>query len=135
MSRERELLHGAAVRLATLDLYPRPVRTGKVRIVHAPWFFRVPGLRRFHGYELVRWILVRAPIDEVSEDLVVHELCHVWQLQHRPLYYLTYLWQGYRDNEYEEQARLAVRLTRPRSPRAPRAASGGPPRSGDAPPA
>jgi hypothetical protein len=113
-ARETELLGAAAARLRAVDLYPRPVRTGKVRIVHAPWFFRLPGLRRFHGYELLRWILVRRPLHEVSEDLVTHELCHVWQLQHRPLFWLSYLWQGYRGNAYEIQARRAVELTRPR---------------------
>ena len=132
-TREAELLRAAAARLATLDLYPRPVRTGRVRIVHAPWFFRLPVLRRFHGYELGPLILVRAPIEEVTEDLVTHELCHVWQLQHRPLFWLSYLWQGYRRNVYEEQARGAVRVTRPTSPAAPRAASGAPPRSGGDP--
>ncbi len=129
-ARETELLGAAAARLRGLDFYPRPVRTGKVRIVHAPWFFRLPVLRRFHGYELYRWILVRRPLDEVSEDLVTHELCHVWQLQHRPLFWLSYLWQGYRENVYERQARLAVELTRPRWRRGPSAASGAPPRSG-----
>jgi hypothetical protein len=130
---EQRLLRGAAARLATLDLYPRPVRTGRVRIVHAPWFFRLPGLRRFHGYELGPLILVRAPLDEVSEDLVVHELCHVWQLQHRPLFWLSYLWQGYADNDYERQAREAVTATRSRWRPAPRAASGAPPRSAPGP--
>ncbi len=110
--REAELLRAAAARLATLDFYPRPVRTGRVRIVHAPWFFAV--LRRFHGYELGPFILVRAPLEEVSVDLVTLEFCLGWQLQHRPLFWLSYLWQGYRDNAYERQARLAVELTRPR---------------------
>jgi hypothetical protein len=132
-SREAELLRAAAARLATLDFYPRPVRTGRVRIVHAPWFFRLPPTRRFRGYELGPFILVRAPLDEVTEDLVTHELCHVWQLQHRPFFWLSYLWQGYRRNAFEAQARLAVELTRPTSPRAPRAASGAPPRSGGGP--
>ncbi|MEA2179350.1 MAG: hypothetical protein QOG77_2647 [Solirubrobacteraceae bacterium] len=111
-SRERELLRTAQARLATLDFYPRPVRTGRVRIVHAPWFFRLPVLRRFHGYELGPLILVRRPVQEVSADLITHELCHVWQLQHRPFFWLSYLRQGYRDNEYERQARLAVQRTR-----------------------
>jgi hypothetical protein len=111
-SHERELLRGAAARLATLDFYPRPVRTRRVRILHAPWFFRLPVLRRFHGYELGPLILVRAPLEEVGEDLIVHELCHVWQLQHRPLFWLSYLWQGYADNAYEREARRAVALTR-----------------------
>ena len=113
-ARETELLAAAAARLATLDFYPRPVRTQKVRIFHVPWFFRLPVLSRFHGYELFRWILVRRPLEEVSGDLVTHELTHVWQLQHRPLFWLSYLWQGYRENEFERQARLAVELTRPR---------------------
>jgi hypothetical protein len=137
-TREAELLRAAAARLATLDLYPRPVRTGRVRIVHAPWFFRLPVLRRFRGYELGPLILVRAPIEEVTEDLVTHELCHVWQLQHRPFFWLSYLWQGYRRNAYEAQAREAVQrtrrtATRPTSPRAQRAGSGAPPRSGGDP--
>ena len=55
---------------------------------------------------------MRRPLDEVTSDLVTHELCHVWQLQHRPLFWLSYLRQGYRDNEFERQARLAVELTR-----------------------
>ena len=133
-SRDAELLQAAAARLATLDFYPRPVRTGRVRIVHAPWFFRLPVLRRFHGYELGPFILVRAPIEELGVDLVVHELCHVWQLQHRPFFWLSYLWQGYADNEYERQARQAVEVTRSSSPRAPRAGSGAQPRSGCVPP-
>ena len=112
-ARETELLHEAARRLNQLDFYPRPVRTGKVRIVHAPWFFRLPVLSRFHGYELARWILVRKPIDEVSVDLITHELCHVWHPQHRPLFWLSYLWQGYANNEFEREARSAVELSRP----------------------
>ena len=41
-SREQELLREAAARLATLDLYPRPVRTGRVPVVRRAWFFRLP---------------------------------------------------------------------------------------------
>ena len=64
---------------------------------HTPWLFRVPGFRRFYGYEAGPLILVRRPLDQVSEDLVAHELCHVWQDQHRRLrMWLSYLWQGYR---------------------------------------
>jgi hypothetical protein len=103
--------------------------------VHAPWFFRLPVMRRFAGYEFWWWILLRDPLEEVSVELVVHELCHVWQLQQRPLFWLSYLWQGYRDNEYEQQARLAAELTRPTSPPAPRAGSAGRPRSAPVPPA
>jgi hypothetical protein len=43
----------------------------------------------------------------------VHELCHVWQMQHRPLRMpLSYLLAGYWDNPYERQARAAVEVTR-----------------------
>jgi hypothetical protein len=132
--REAQLLRAAAARLATLDYYPHPVRTRRVRIVHAPWFFRLPVLHRFRGYELGPFILVRAPLEEVTEDLVTHELCHVWQLQHRPLFWLSYLSQGYRDNQYEAQARRAVAVTRSTSRPGPRAGSGAPPRSDGAPP-
>jgi hypothetical protein len=98
-------------RLDRLDLYPRPVRIERVRVVHAPWFFRLPGLRRYHGYALVRTILLRRA--DASDDLVTHELCHVWQMQHRPAHVVrTYLTTRYRRNPYELEARRAVDLTR-----------------------
>jgi hypothetical protein len=101
----------AKARLDTLSLYPRQVRIERVRVVNAPWFFRLPGLRRYHGYALVRTILLRRA--DASDDLVTHELCHVWQDQHRRLrMWLSYLWQGYRLNEHEIEAREAVRVTR-----------------------
>ena len=112
-AREAELLRAAKARLDRLSYYPNDVRVRNVRIAHAPWVFRIPGFRRFSGYELGPLILVRRPLDEVSEDLVVHELCHVWQHQHRPVYmWASYLWQGYRHNEHEIEARAAVRTTR-----------------------
>jgi hypothetical protein len=110
---ERAHLARAARRLATLSFHPRPVDMRHVRIIHAPWFFRIPGVRRFRGYEIGPLILVKPPLEDVSNDLVVHELCHVWQDQHRRAYmWLSYLWQGYRGNEHEVQAREAVALTR-----------------------
>ena len=116
---EEDLVRRAKARLDPLRLYPRPVRIGRVRIFSTPWLFRIPGMRRFHGYEAGPWIFVRMPLAEASEDLIVHELCHVWQDQHRRAYmWLSYLWQGYRDNEHEVEAREAVRRTRgaPRPP-------------------
>ena len=113
--RERELLRGARARLDRLDLYPEPVDVRHVRVLSTPWLFRVPGFRRFHGYELGPLILCRRPLEQVSEDLVVHELTHVWQHQHRAVrMWLSYLWQGYRANEHEIEARWAVTQTRPR---------------------
>jgi hypothetical protein len=107
----REALRRAQARLDSLSLYPRPVRTDRVRIRVAPWFFRLPFLRRYHGYALVRTILLRRA--DASDDLITHELCHVWQMQHRPLHVvLTYLTTRYRRNPYELEARRAVELTR-----------------------
>ena len=39
----------AKARLDRLDLYPMPVRLDGVRVVVAPWFFRLPLLRRYDG--------------------------------------------------------------------------------------
>jgi hypothetical protein len=99
----------AKARLDRLALYGEPVRIGRVRIVHTPRLFRLPWLRRFDGYTMWPLILLRAPLAEVSDDLVVHELCHVWQMQHKPIAMpLSYLWQGYRDNPHEVEARAAA---------------------------
>ena len=109
---ERRLLAAAKARLDRLDFYPRPVDVRRVRVLHTPRFFRVPGLRRFRGYEIGPLILLAMPLEQASEDLVTHELCHVWQDQHRRArMWLSYLWQGYRANEPEVEARAAARLT------------------------
>lgn len=101
----------AKARLDRLDWYPRPVRIDRVRIAVAPWFFALPGLRRFDGYAWPWVILLRSP--HASDDLVTHELCHVWQLQHRPLaLVLSYPLEGYAHNRFEVQARRAAALTR-----------------------
>jgi hypothetical protein len=76
-------LERARARLNRLDFYPRPVRIDGVRVVVAPWFFRIPGFRRYHGYALWRTIVLRR--SDASENLVTHELCHIWQMQNRPL--------------------------------------------------
>ena len=110
---ERAHLARAKRRIDHLDLYPTPVRMRHVRIVHAPWLFRVPGFRRFVGYECGPVILVKRPLDRTPNDLVTHELCHVWQDQHRrAAMWLSYLWEGYRDNRHEVEARFAAAATR-----------------------
>ncbi len=40
----------AKTRLDRLDWWPEPVRIDGIRLWTAPWFFRLPGLRRFDGY-------------------------------------------------------------------------------------
>ncbi len=83
-----------------------------MRLVAAPWLFRLPWLRRFDGYATHRVILVRTRALLDDDDLVTHELCHVWQMQHRPLRMpLSYL-RGYAGNRYELEARGAVERTR-----------------------
>jgi hypothetical protein len=107
----RAALERAKARLDRLDLYPRPVGLRHVRLFVCPWAFRLPWLRRFDGYALHGTILLRDE-PERDEGLLVHELCHVWQMQHRPLAMpLSYLAVGYDRNPYEAEAREAVAST------------------------
>jgi hypothetical protein len=106
-----DALRRAKARLDTLDLYPEPVRLDGVRVVVLPLFFRLPRLRRYRGYALWKTILLRDA--GASDDLVTHELCHVWQGQHRRWHMLwTYATTRYRENPYELEARSAVARTR-----------------------
>jgi hypothetical protein len=108
----REILERARARLDRLDLYPQPVRMTHVRLLAWPWLFRLPWFRRFDGYAAWWTIFLRHPPGADDEDLVCHELCHVWQMQHRPLAMpLSYLRSGYTDNPYEAEARAAVEAT------------------------
>ena len=101
----------AGERLDRLSLYPQPVRREHVRIVVAPLAFRLPWLRRFDGY--AAWGLILLRFEAEDDDLLTHELCHVWQLQHEPLRMpLSYLISGYAANPYEAEARAAVDATR-----------------------
>jgi hypothetical protein len=109
---KREAVERARRRLDTLDLYPRPVRIGRVRIVVAPWLFRLPFMKRWDGYatHLVIFLRSRRHVDD--NDLVTHELCHVWQMQHHPVRMpLSYI-GGYAGNRHEAEARQAAELTR-----------------------
>jgi len=68
--------------------------------------------RRFDGWATHRVIFVRRPELLDDDDLITHELCHVWQMQHRPVRMpWSYLF-AYQRNPYELQAR---RAERPRS--------------------
>jgi hypothetical protein len=109
----RAALERAKARLDRLDLYPRPVRIDRVRVRVVPWVFRLPGMRRYDGYALAGTILLRRPPGRgASDDLVTHELCHVWQMQHRPLDCLrAWAFTRYAENPYEREARRAVRET------------------------
>lgn len=109
---EREHLARAKRRLDSLSLYPKPIRTERVRILSLPRLFAVPGFRRFYGYELGPLIVIRRPLEDVSNDLITHELTHVWQDQHRRLRMWASYLRGYRDNPHEVEAREAVKATR-----------------------
>jgi hypothetical protein len=101
----------AKERLDALRLYPTPVRLRRVRVLVVPALFRLPWFRRFDGYAAWNTIFLRE--DAEDDDLLCHELCHVWQMQHRPLAMpLSYLRSGYAANRYEAEARRAVETTR-----------------------
>jgi hypothetical protein len=111
-------------RIEPLRLYPRPIDLRRVRIIIAPWLFRVPWFRRFDGYTIWSTILLRDRALVGDEDLVAHELVHVWQGQHEWLrLWASYVrpstfWgnrSGYWDNRYELEARDAVQRTRDHS--------------------
>ena len=109
----RAKLAQAKARLDTLALYPEPVRMRRVRLVSAPWLFRLPWFRRFDGYTMWDLILLRERVEEAGDDLVTHELCHVWQMQHHPIAMpLSYLYRGYARNPYELEASGAEEVTR-----------------------
>ena len=111
---ERAAIARAKARLDRLDWWPGPVRVERVRILSVPWLFRLPWFRRFDGYTMWPLILLRWPLADVSDELIVHELCHVWQMQHHPVRMpLSYLVRGYADNPNEVQARAASTVTRP----------------------
>jgi hypothetical protein len=113
----RARLERARERLDRLRLYPRPVRLEAVRVVTRPLFFRLPLLRRYDGYALWRTIILKRPLSETSDDLLTHELCHMWQIQQRPLdVFWKWLTTSYRENPYELEARRAVAETRSDSP-------------------
>ena len=106
---ERAALADAKERLDLLDLYQRPVSIRSVRIWVVPWLFRLPWFRRFDGYSAHWTILLRSRSLLEDGDLVTHELCHVWQMQHHPLRMpLSYLLLGYADNPYEREAGAAA---------------------------
>jgi hypothetical protein len=88
------------------------VRIDRVRVVVWPWLFRLPWFNRFRGYAAWNLIALREPVEEVGDDLVTHELCHVWQMQHKPIRMpLSYL-RGYSSNPHELEAQQAVESTR-----------------------
>ena len=102
---KRDALRHAKAQLDRHVLYPRPVSLRGVRVRVVPWLFRLPWFRRFDGYALHWTILLRSRALLADERLVVHELCHVWQMQHHPVRMpLSYLLQGYEGNPYEAEA-------------------------------
>jgi hypothetical protein len=105
----RPALERAKARLDPQRLYPEPVRIERVRVLVWPLLFRLPWFRRFDGYAAWNTIMLREPVERAGDHLICHELCHVWQMQHRPFSMpLSYLRIGYAQNPYEEEARRAA---------------------------
>jgi hypothetical protein len=112
-------LRAAKARLDTLQYYPAPVRIDGVHLIVSGLPFRLPWLRRFDGWATHRAIFLRRGDLLDDEDLITHELCHVWQMQHRPVRMpWSYLF-SYQGNPYELQARRAAVVTRTTSGSSP----------------
>ena len=108
-SEAHTLLRAAKARLDPLALYQRPVKIERVRIWSVGWLFLLPWFRRFDAYAVWNLILLRSPELGADAELLCHELCHVWQMQHHPVRMpLSYLRLGYADNPYEQEARRAA---------------------------
>ena len=119
---ERGAIERAWRRIEPLALYPRPLNLTRVRILSTPWLFRLPWFRRFDGYTMWSTILLRKRLAQVDDELITHELVHVWQGQHEWLrLWISYVkpstfWgdrSGYWENHYEREARSAVARTSP----------------------
>jgi hypothetical protein len=117
---EQAAIRRAWQRIAPLKLYPHPLDLTRVRILSTPWLFRLPWFRRFDGYTVWSTILLRGPLEPVDDELVTHELVHVWQGQHEWVrLWISYVkpstfWgdrSGYWENRYEHEARSAVQRT------------------------
>ena len=86
------------------------MQLARVRVFVWPWLFRLPWFRRFDGYAAWNTIFLRSAA--IDGDLLTHELCHVWQMQHHPVAMpLSYVRTGYDANPYEAEARRAVEAT------------------------
>lgn len=107
------LLHRSKDRLDTLRLYPEPIKIDKVKIHVLPWLFKhVFPFTRFDGYALRRRLLFRSLEHMLDEDLLTHELAHIWQQQHHPIWMpLSYWVKGYAGNPFEREADEAVAAT------------------------
>jgi hypothetical protein len=78
----RAALARARDRIEPLRLYPRPIDLSRVRVIVTPWLFSLPWFRRFDGYTIWSTIVLRDHTYAADEDLIAHELVHVWQGQH-----------------------------------------------------
>jgi hypothetical protein len=105
-------LRAAKERLDRLAFYASPVSLRGVHVLVLPALFRLPWFRRFDGYSAHWTIVLRSRTSLADGDLVTHELCHVWQMQHHPLRMpLSYILLGYAQNPYELEARRAAAET------------------------
>ena len=112
-SEERAALARAKARLDRLDFHPRPVRTARTRIWHAPWLFRLPWFRRFQGYESCEQIFIRQPArGRLRRPDLPRALPRLAGAARPPADVAVVPARGYRENPNEVEARRAVTLTR-----------------------
>src|SRR4051812_40337234 len=113
---ERAAIARAKARLDRLDLYPRPVDVARVRVLHAPWLFALPGFRRFVGYEAGPLIFLPRRLAKTHEVRLARVLCHVGQPQPGMVRVaLPSLGEVYEHNRHEIEARYAAAATRERA--------------------
>jgi hypothetical protein len=122
---EQATIERAWRRIEPLALYPQPIDVSRVAIITTPWLFALPWFRRFDGYTIWSTILLRDQRFVADDDLICHELVHVWQGQHEWVrLWASYVkpstfWgsrSGYWENRYEREARIAVQDTQPAVP-------------------
>lgn len=94
----------------------------KPKICYYHWYFKMPWMRPYRGMVLGKFILFRGGPDDISPQLLAHEMAHIKQVAKHGFigFYSKYLyhyakgllkhrshWEAYRMNPFEVEARQA----------------------------